>query len=73
MTTPFASQTPDELSINAIRTLSIDAIDKANSGHPGTAMALAPLALKMWQEYLRYDPADPYWPNRDRFILSAGS
>ena len=72
MTTPFASQTPDELSINAIRTLSIDAIDKANSGHPGTAMALAPLALKMWQEYLRYDPADPYWPNRDRFILSAG-
>jgi len=72
VTTPFASQTPDELSINAIRTLSIDAIDKANSGHPGTAMALAPLALKMWQEYLRYDPADPYWPNRDRFILSAG-
>jgi transketolase len=72
VTVPFDSQTPDELSINAIRTLSIDAIDKANSGHPGTAMALAPLALKMWQEYLRYDPADPYWPNRDRFILSAG-
>ncbi len=72
MTTPIASQTPDELSINTIRTLSIDAIDKANSGHPGTAMALAPLALKMWQEYLRYDPADPFWPNRDRFILSAG-
>ena len=71
-TTPMASQSPDQLSINTIRTLSIDAIDKANSGHPGTAMALAPLALKMWQEYLRYDPADPYWPNRDRFILSAG-
>ena len=71
-TTPMALQSPDQLSINTIRTLSIDAIDKANSGHPGTAMALAPLALKMWQEYLRYDPADPYWPNRDRFILSAG-
>ena len=70
--TPMALQSPDQLSINTIRTLSIDAIDKANSGHPGTAMALAPLALKMWQEYLRYDPADPYWPNRDRFILSAG-
>ncbi len=72
MTDTLASQSPDQLSINTIRTLSIDAIDKANSGHPGTAMALAPLALKMWQEYLRYDPADPYWPNRDRFILSAG-
>ena len=72
MTDTLASQTPDQLSINTIRTLSIDAIDKANSGHPGTVMALAPLALKMWQEYLRYDPADPYWPNRDRFILSAG-
>jgi len=72
VTDTLASQTPDQLSINTIRTLSIDAIDKANSGHPGTVMALAPLALKMWQEYLRYDPADPYWPNRDRFILSAG-
>ncbi|MGB0119789.1 MAG: transketolase [Solirubrobacterales bacterium] len=72
MTDTLASQSPDQLSINTIRTLSIDAIDKANSGHPGTAMALAPLALKMWQEYLRYDPADPHWPNRDRFILSAG-
>ncbi|MGK2931215.1 MAG: transketolase [Solirubrobacterales bacterium] len=72
MTDSLDSQSPDELSINTIRTLSIDAIDKANSGHPGTAMALAPLTLKMWQEYLRYDPADPYWPNRDRFILSAG-
>ena len=71
-TTPMALQSPDQLSINTIRTLSIDAIDKANSGHPGTAMALAPLALKMWQEYLRYDPAAPYWPNRDRLIPSAG-
>lgn len=66
------SQSPDQLSINTIRTLSIDAIDKANSGHPGTAMALAPLTLKIWQDFLRYDPADPRWPNRDRFVLSPG-
>ncbi len=72
MTDSLASQSPDQLAINTIRTLSIDAIDKANSGHPGTAMALAPLALKIWQDYLRYDPADPHWPNRDRFVLSAG-
>lgn len=72
MTDTLASQSPDQLSINTIRTLSIDAIDRANSGHPGTAMALAPLGLKIWQEYLRYDPADPHWPNRDRFVLSAG-
>ena len=72
VTDTLDSQSPDELSINTIRTLSIDAIDKANSGHPGAVMALAPLALEMWQEYLRYDPADPYWPNRDRFVLSAG-
>jgi transketolase len=72
VTDSLASQNPDQLSINTIRTLSIDAIDKANSGHPGTAMALAPLGLKIWQGYLRYDPADPHWPNRDRFVLSAG-
>jgi len=72
VTDTLASQTPEQLSINTIRTLSIDAIDKANSGHPGAAMALAPLAYKIWQEYLRYDPADPRWPNRDRFVLSAG-
>ncbi|MBN8867266.1 MAG: transketolase [Solirubrobacterales bacterium] len=72
VTDSLASQSPEQLAINTIRTLSIDAIDKANSGHPGTAMALAPLAYKLWQDYLRYDPADPHWPNRDRFVLSAG-
>src|SRR5829696_7229089 len=62
----------DELCINTIRTLSIDAIQKANSGHPGTPMALAPLAYALWQRHLRFDPADPIWPGRDRFVLSAG-
>jgi transketolase len=62
----------DELCINTIRTLSMDAIQKANSGHPGTPMALAPLAYTLWQRYLRFDPEDPIWPNRDRFVLSAG-
>ncbi len=62
----------DLLAINTIRTLSIDAIQKANSGHPGTPMALAPLAYTLWQRFLRFDPADPIWPNRDRFVLSAG-
>jgi transketolase len=62
----------DQLCINTIRTLSIDAIQKANSGHPGTPMALAPLAYTLWQRFLRFDPADPIWPNRDRFVLSNG-
>src|SRR5436190_6282380 len=62
----------DALCVNTIRTLSIDAIQKANSGHPGTPMALAPLAYTLWQRFLRFDPADPVWPNRDRFVLSAG-
>ena len=62
----------DQLCINTIRTLSIDAIQKASSGHPGTPMALAPLAYTLWQRFLRFDPADPIWPNRDRFVLSAG-
>jgi transketolase len=62
----------ETLSINTIRTLSIDAIQKANSGHPGTPMALAPLAYVLWQRFLRFDPDDPIWPNRDRFVLSAG-
>ncbi len=66
------SEQIDQLSINTIRTLSIDAIQKANSGHPGTPMAMAPTAYTLWQRFLRYDPADPIWPNRDRFILSAG-
>jgi transketolase len=62
----------DQLAINTIRTLSIDAIQKANSGHPGTPMALAPLVYTLWQRFLRFDPADPIWPGRDRFVLSAG-
>ena len=62
----------DQLCIDTIRTLSIDAIQKASSGHPGTPMALAPVAYTLWQRFLRFDPADPIWPNRDRFVLSAG-
>jgi transketolase len=62
----------DQLTINTIRTLSMDAVQQANSGHPGTPMALAPLAYCVWQRVLRYDPADPLWPNRDRFVLSNG-
>ena len=65
--------TPMEMScINTIRTLSMDAVQAANSGHPGTPMSMAPLAYCLWQEFLRYDPNDPLWPNRDRFVLSAG-
>lgn len=60
------------LAINTIRTLSMDAVQKANSGHPGTPMALAPVAYTIWQDELRFDPADPIWPNRDRFVLSVG-
>ena len=60
------------LAINTIRTLSMDAVQKANSGHPGTPMALAPVAYTLWQDVLRFDPADPIWPNRDRFVLSVG-
>jgi transketolase len=58
--------------INTIRTLSMDAVQAANSGHPGTPMALAPVAYCLWQHFLRFDPQDPIWPNRDRFVLSAG-
>ena len=62
----------DTLSINTIRTLAIDAVQQANSGHPGAPMGLAPVAYCLWQEFLRYDPADPTWLNRDRFVLSNG-
>ena len=58
--------------INTIRTLSMDAVQAANSGHPGTPMALAPVAYTLWQQFLRFDPADPIWPGRDRFVLSVG-
>jgi transketolase len=62
----------DTLSINTIRTLSMDAVQKANSGHPGTPMAMAPVVYGLWQHLLRFDPEHPIWPNRDRFVLSAG-
>jgi transketolase len=62
----------DQLCIDTIRTLSMDAVQKANSGHPGTPMALAPVAYALWQRFLRFDPGDPTWPNRDRFVLSNG-
>jgi transketolase len=62
----------DLLSINTIRTLSIDAVQQANSGHPGAPMGLAPVVYSLWQNFLRYDPADPTWLDRDRFVLSAG-
>lgn len=62
----------DELCINTIRTLSIDAVQKANSGHPGAPMGLAPVVYSLWHNFLNYDPGDPLWPNRDRFVLSAG-
>jgi len=62
----------DELSINTIRTLSMDAVQAANSGHPGTPMAMAPTIYTLWQRFLRFDPEDPIWPNRDRFVLSIG-
>jgi transketolase len=62
----------DQLSINCIRTLSIDAVQQAKSGHPGTPMALAPLVYTIWNRIMRFDPQDPIWPNRDRFVLSNG-
>jgi transketolase len=62
----------DQLCINTIRTLAIDAVQKANSGHPGAPMGLAPVVYELWHNFLNYDPADPLWPNRDRFVLSAG-
>ena len=69
---PSKSQDPDLLVINTIRTLAMDAVQAANSGHPGTPMALAPVVYCLWQDFLRFDPDDPIWPNRDRFVLSNG-
>ena len=62
----------DQVAINTIRTLAMDAVQKAKSGHPGTPMGMAPVGYTLWQHALRYDPADPHWPNRDRFVLSVG-
>jgi transketolase len=69
---PASAASLDLLAINTIRTLSMDAVQKANSGHPGTPMALAPVAYVLWNEVLRYDPTQPLWPARDRFVLSCG-
>ena len=69
---PLTGPDLDRLAINTIRTLSIDAVQQANSGHPGTPMALAPLVYTLWNRVLRFDPLDPIWPNRDRFVLSNG-
>ncbi len=63
---------PDDLAVATMRTLAMDAVQAANSGHPGTPIALAPVAYTLWQEFLRFDPAQPIWANRDRFVLSAG-
>ena len=69
---PVGEADLQKLSINAIRVLAMDAVQKADSGHPGTPMALAPLAYVLWTRHLRYDPADPEWIDRDRFVLSCG-
>jgi transketolase len=70
-TTPDTSL--ETLAINAIRTLSIDAVQAANSGHPGLPMGAAPMAYVLWQEFLKHNPKDPGWFDRDRFVLSAGT
>ena len=62
----------DQLAIDTIRTLSMDAVQAANSGHPGTPMAMAPVVYTLWQRFLQFDPDDPIWPDRDRFVLSIG-
>ena len=65
-------QPSDDLCINTIRTLSIDAVQKANSGHPGTPLGAAPMAYVLWTRHLQHNPANPKWPDRDRFVLSTG-
>jgi transketolase len=72
VTTPMTDAELDQLSVDTIRTLSIDAVQQAKSGHPGTPMALAPLVYTIWNRVMRFDPEDPIWPNRDRFVLSNG-
>lgn len=69
---PLTNDSPEMRAINTIRGLAMDAVQAANSGHPGTPMAMAPVAYELWQNHLRFDPNDPIWPNRDRFVLSMG-
>src|SRR6187549_4607 len=61
-----------QLSINALRFLAVDMVEKAKSGHPGAPLGQAPMAFVLWTRFLRHDPSDPHWPNRDRFVLSCG-
>ena len=68
----MADETMGHVAITTIRTLAMDAVQQANSGHPGTPMALAPVVYYLWQHVLRFDPDHPIWPNRDRFVLSVG-
>ena len=69
---PMTENEIAQLCISTIRTLCMDAVQQANSGHPGTPMGMAPVAYCLWQNFLRFDPNHPIWPNRDRFVLSAG-
>jgi len=69
---PLTAGQLDQLCVNTIRTLAMDAVQQANSGHPGTPMGMAPVAYCLWQHFLRFDPNHPIWPNRDRFVLSVG-
>ena len=71
-TTATDTRALDELSVNTIRTLSMDAVQKANSGHPGAPMGLAPLAYVLYTRVMRHSPTQPDWPDRDRFVLSCG-
>src|SRR5258705_12385906 len=71
-TMTLATETLDQLAIDTIRTLSIDGVQKANSGHPGAPMGAAPMAYTLWTRFLRHAPTHPDWPDRDRFVLSAG-
>src|SRR5437763_11065961 len=68
----YSGQMLDQICINALRVLTMDAVQEANSGHPGLPMGAAPMAYVLWTRYLRHNPANPSWPNRDRFVLSAG-
>ncbi len=68
----LSNQTVSQLAINTIRTLSMDGVEAAGSGHPGAAMAMAPVTYELWANQLKFDPALPSWPNRDRYVLSSG-